>query len=82
MSALITSGKSHPRCSVSVGGINTSRARRRLEPTQTCSLLIAILRIVAANLYSRRKSQCGFTKKTLLFAFVLCPADITRASEL
>lgn len=51
MSALITSGKSHPRCSVSVGGINTSIARRRLEPTQTCSLLIAILRIVAANLY-------------------------------
>lgn len=42
MSALITSGKSHTRCSVSVGGINTGLAR--FESIQTCSLLIAILR--------------------------------------
>lgn len=72
MSALITSGKSHTRCSVSVGGINTSTTRRRLEPTQTCSLLIAILRIVAANLYSLRKLHCGFTNPVVCICTLSC----------
>lgn len=43
MNALITSSKFHTRCSVSVGGINTSLAWWRFESTQTCSLLIAIV---------------------------------------
>lgn len=73
MSALITSGKSHPRCSASVGGINTSVARRSLGPTQTCSLLIAILRIVvAANLYSQRHLQCRFTNGVVCVRTLPC----------
>lgn len=79
MSALITSGKSHTRCFVSVGGINTSLAQRRFEYTQTCSLLIATLRIVAANLYSLYKLHCRFTNPVVCICTY--PADITCVSE-
>lgn len=75
MSALITSGKSHTRCFVSVGGIKASLAWRRFEYTQTCSLLIATLSIVATNLYFLYKLHCRFTNPDVCICTY--PTDIT-----
>lgn len=78
MRALNTSGKSHTRCFVSVGGINNSLAWI-FEFTQTCSLLIATIRIVAANLYSLYNVKGRF--KYPVVCICTHPTDITCVSR-